>query len=374
MPFSAELELLIRARYPLIYVQTSEELRVLPAVLEIAGRRGKKVFEWSCSTGIVPAGTSVQSQKTRGAATKDPLAALDLVLDQVEPAIFIFKDLHPFLARSNFAVIRKLKDIALHLKNSFKTLILVSPVLEIPAELEKEITVLNLPLPTRDELGELLERILADVRELKQVDLALDDAGRDRLLQAALGLTLGEAENVFAKIIVNDARLDGDDVDEVFAEKQQIIRKSGLLEYCAPAESFGHIGGMAVLKDWLVKRSAAFTAEARAFGLPAPKGVLLLGVQCEGRREPMAVAAAALRHGPDVWQPGRLVGGKRPPRHRRRRIGRAGHPVGGRDRQGLCRRAGQRCERRRHDRARVRNLPDVAQRKDGARFCRRDGE
>ncbi len=283
MSFSAELELLIRARYPLIYVQTSEELRVLPAVLEIAGRRGKKVFEWSCSTGIVPAGTSVQSQKTRGAATKDPLAALDLVLDQVEPAIFIFKDLHPFLARSNFAVIRKLKDIALHLKNSFKTLILVSPVLEIPAELEKEITVLNLPLPTRDELGELLERILADVRELKQVDLALDDAGRDRLLQAALGLTLGEAENVFAKIIVKDARLDGDDVDEVFAEKQQIIRKSGLLEYCAPAESFGHIGGMAVLKDWLVKRSAAFTAEARAFGLPAPKGVLLLGVQGCGK-------------------------------------------------------------------------------------------
>ena len=124
----------------------------------------------------MPAGTSVQSQKTRGAATKDPLVALDLVLDQVEPAIFIFKDLHPFLARSNFAVIRKLKDIALHLKNSFKTLILVSPLLEIPAELEKEITVLNLPLPTRDELGELLERILADVRDLKQVDLALDAA------------------------------------------------------------------------------------------------------------------------------------------------------------------------------------------------------
>ncbi len=283
MSFAAEIEVLVRARYPLIYVQTSEEMRVLPVVLEIAGRRGKKVFEWSYSTGIVPAGTSIQSQKSRSAATKDPLAALDQVLEQVEPAIFVFKDFHPFLVKSNFAVIRKLKDIALHLKNSFKTVILVSPVLEIPAELDKEITVLNFPLPTKEELGGLLDRILADVRSLKQVNIELDEAGRERLLQAALGLTFGEAENVFAKIIVKDGRLSGEDVNEVFAEKQQIIRKSGLLEYYATSESFGAVGGMAVLKDWLVKRSVAFTAEARAFGLPAPKGLLLLGVQGCGK-------------------------------------------------------------------------------------------
>jgi hypothetical protein len=283
MSFSAELEVLIRARYPLIYVQTSEEMRLLPLVMEIAARRGKKVFEWSYSTGIVPAGTNIQSQKSRNAATKDPLAALDQVLDQVEPAVFVFKDFHPFLAKSNFAVIRKLKDIALHLKNSFKTVILVSPLLEIPAELDKEITVLNFPLPTKEDLGALLDRILADVRSLKQVSIEIDEAGRERLLQAALGLTLGEAENVFAKIIVKDARLSGDDVNEVFAEKQQIIRKSGLLEYYATSESFGNVGGMGILKDWLVKRSAAFTVEARAFGLPAPKGVLLLGVQGCGK-------------------------------------------------------------------------------------------
>ena len=88
----------------------------------------------------MPAGTSIQSQKHRNAATKDPLAALDQVIEQVEPAIFIFKDFHPFLTRNNFAVTRKLKEIALHLKNSFKTIVLVSPVMEIPTELEKEIT------------------------------------------------------------------------------------------------------------------------------------------------------------------------------------------------------------------------------------------
>jgi hypothetical protein len=283
MNFATEVETLIRARYPILYVISSEELRVQQVVTEIARKRQKKLFEWSYSTGIVPAGTSIQSQKNRTSATKEPLAALDHVIEQVEPAIFIFKDFHPFLTKNNYAVTRKLKEIALHLKNSFKTIILVAPMMEIPAELEKEITVLNHPLPTRDDLSTLLDQIIADVRQLKQVKIELDDAGRERLLQAALGLTLGEAENVFAKIIVKSERLSGDGVSEVFAEKQQIIRKSGLLEYYATDEDFAHVGGLAVLKDWLTKRAVAFSDEARAFGLAAPKGILLLGVQGCGK-------------------------------------------------------------------------------------------
>ena len=283
MNFQTEIETLIRARYPIIYIISSEEMRVQNVVVEIAKKRQKKVFEWSYSTGIVPAGTSIQSHKNRNAATKDPLMALEQVIEQVEPAIFIFKDFHPFLTKNNFAIVRKLKEIALHLKNSFKTIVLISPTMEIPTELEKEVTVLNYPLPARDDLSELLDKIIEDVAQFKQVKIELDVAGRERLLQAALGLTLGEAENVFAKIIVKDERLSGDDVNEVFAEKQQIIRKSGLLEYYATTENFDNVGGLAVLKDWLNKRSAAFSQEARAFGLPAPKGILMLGVQGCGK-------------------------------------------------------------------------------------------
>ncbi len=153
MNFQTELETLIRARYPILYILSSEEMRVQSMIMDIAAKRQKKVFEWSYSTGIVPAGTSIQSQKLRNTATKDPSMALDQVIEQVEPAIFIFKDFHPFLTKNNFAVIRKLKEIALHLKNSFKTIVLVSPVMEIPTELEKEITLLNHPLPSRDELA-----------------------------------------------------------------------------------------------------------------------------------------------------------------------------------------------------------------------------
>ena len=252
-------------------------------LVEIAAKRQKKVFEWTYSSGIVPAGTSIQSQKSRNTATKDPLAALDMVIDQVEPAIFLFKDFHPFLTRNNFAVIRRLKDIAMHLKNSFKTIVLISPVMEIPAELDKEVTVINFLPPSKEDLGVLLDKIVEDLQGMKQVEIALDEEGRERLLQAALGLTLGEAENVFAKIVVKNQRLSADHVNEVFAEKQQIIRKSGLLEYYATDEDFTSVGGLAVLKDWLNKRVVAFTAEAHAFGLPAPKGILLLGVQGCGK-------------------------------------------------------------------------------------------
>lgn len=283
MVFQTEIETLIRARYPLLYVVSSEELRVQDVIVEIAKKRQKKVFEWTCSYGLVEAGTSIQSQKSRNPATKDPIAALDQVIEQVQPALFVFKDLHPFLTKGNFTVTRKLKDIALHLKNSHKTIIIVSATLEIPSELEKEVTVLNHPLPAREDLSALLDRIIEEVKQFKQVRIELDEVGRERLLQAALGLTLGEAENVFAKIIVKEERLSGDAVGEVFAEKQQIIRKSGLLEYYATEESFASVGGLAVLKEWLHKRAAAFTTEAREFGLPAPKGILMLGVQGCGK-------------------------------------------------------------------------------------------
>src|SRR5262245_4536033 len=283
MNFQTEIETLIRARYPILYIISSEEMRVLSLVADIAKKRQKKAFEWSYSTGIVPAGASIQSQKHRNASTKDPLLALDQVIEMVEPAIFIFKDFHPFLTKTNFAVVRKLKEIALHLKNSFKTIILVSPVMEIPTELEKEITVLNYPLPSREDLNDLLDKIIHDLKQFKHVSIDLDETGRERLLQAALGLTIAEAENVFAKIIVKDERLSGDDVNEVFAEKQQIIRKSGLLEYYSTSENFANVGGLTILKDWLNKRAVAFTDEARAFGLPAPKGILMLGVQGCGK-------------------------------------------------------------------------------------------
>ncbi len=252
-------------------------------VSEVADRRQKRVWEWSCTTGLLPAGASIQLHKNRNSSTRDPIAALDEVIEQVEPAIFVFKDLHPFLTRTNPQVIRRLKEIALQLKNSFKTILLLSPILEVPVELEKEITVLNLPLPGSTEISSLLDRIASDVSRFRNIQVRLDDGGRERLLQAARGLTLSEAENVFARILVRHERLSGEDVSEILEEKRQLVRKNGLLEYYEAQENFGDVGGLNQLKDWLQKRALAFSDDARTFGLAPPKGILLIGVQGCGK-------------------------------------------------------------------------------------------
>jgi AAA+ superfamily predicted ATPase len=280
-----ELEVLIRARYPIIYVSSWEEERVERRLAQIAAARGKKFHVWTYTQGIVRYGAEPQRTKSATGSTTDPLAALDAVLQHVEPAIYLFKDFHPFTEenRCNLAVIRRLKDVAHHLRDTYKTIVIVAPVVRLAPELDKDVTLVEFRPPDVADFNRLLDRIIDDVKDKPQVTINLDDAGRERLVHAARGLTLKEAENVFAKTLVLDGRLDAEDVGIVFSEKQQIIRKSGLLEYYASEEQFTDVAGLENLKQWLTKRSAAFTERAAAFGLPPPRGVLLLGVQGCGK-------------------------------------------------------------------------------------------
>ncbi|RME40231.1 MAG: AAA family ATPase [Planctomycetota bacterium] len=278
-----EIELLIRARYPILYVVTWEERRVEERLREIAARRGKALFGWSVTTGLTKAERA--GGGTRQKKLADPVEALDAVIEHMEPAVYLFKDFHRFMRdrESNIAVIRKLREVAAALSDSYKTLVITSPLLEIAPELEKDVCVVDFPLPGEAEFDALLTRICRDVAESAKVSIRLDAKARERLIQAALGLTLQEAENVFAKTIVNDGTLDADDVSVVFSEKQQIIRKSGLLEYYDSCTDMEEVGGLEALKAWLARRAMAFSDRARRFGLPAPKGVLLVGVQGCGK-------------------------------------------------------------------------------------------
>jgi len=280
---ASEVETLIRARYPVVYITTWEEARVVGEITQLAASRDKRVYEWSITTGLVPAGTSLQSEKHRDAATKDPLVALDSIIKDVEPAIYVLKDFHHFLTRNNFTVVRRLREIAQNLKHSYKTVIVISPVLEIPTDLEKDVTVVDFDLPGRDEFNALLAKIEKDLAGNPKVHISLQDGAREKLIKAALGLTLTEAENVFAKALVVSRRLDASQVGRIVAEKKQIIRKSGVLEYCETPEDLSTVGGLDALKTWLKKRAVAFTDRAQEFGLPAPRGILLLGIQGCGK-------------------------------------------------------------------------------------------
>ena len=277
--FVQELEILVRARYPLIWLVSWEEQRLDSILQDLAARHGKSLWSWSVTRGL----RKMSGGRAAGPAdnTREPPAALAAIEKLNEPALVVLKDFHPYL--TDPVVVRAVRELAHFLKSTPMTLLILSSTLAIPPELEKEVTVLDIPLPTFRDLTQLLREIIEVVRQGNKATIDLRKDQAEQLIKAAMGLTLSEAENAFAKAIATDDRLDATDVQLVLEEKRQVIRKSGLLEYYTTADSFSNIGGLAVLKDWLNKRTVAFTDEARAFGLPAPKGILLLGVQGCGK-------------------------------------------------------------------------------------------
>ena len=267
-----ELETLIRARYPIIYVVSWEERRVEDALRVISESRKKKMYQWTVTQGMV------LNPANRDEATRDPIAALDFVAQSRDQAIFVFKDFHPYL--NDVAVVRRLRDLTYTLTSSYKNLILLSPLLKLPPELEKDITVVDYSLPSLEELGQQLDKTIEDVKGNPYVNVQMTTEEREQILKAAQGLTAVEAENVFAKSLVEKRKFD---VDVILSEKEQIIRKSGILEYYPASDAFTDVGGLDLLKDWMDKRTVAFSEKARDFGLPAPKGILMLGVQGCGK-------------------------------------------------------------------------------------------
>src|SRR5471030_1985031 len=277
--FVSDLDTLIRARYPLIYLVSWEEQRLDGILADVAQTHGKALFTWSITRGLrrQVGPRSVPS----GEQTRDPLEAFNAVSRLTEPSLVVMKDLHPHLDAPQ--VVRALRELAQDLKSTFTTVILLSPTLHIPTELEKDVSVLDVPLPSFRDLLQLLREIIAVVRQGNKATVNLTREQAEQLIKAAQGLTLSEAENAFAKAIANDGVLDKDDIRLVLEEKRQVVRKSGLLEFVNVEEDLRHVGGMGDLKQWLEARGSAFGESARSFGLPAPKGLLLLGVQGCGK-------------------------------------------------------------------------------------------
>ncbi|HEY7724165.1 MAG TPA: AAA family ATPase [Anaeromyxobacteraceae bacterium] len=288
--FARDLDVLVRARYPLLYLLSWEEQRLDAVLAELARAHGKELLSWTVTQGL----RRVESARGPGPeGPRDPVEALQAVEKMTEPSLVVFKDFHPFL--SDPAVVRALRELAHSLKATYTTCILLSPTLSIPPELEKEISVLDVPLPSARELMDLLREIATVVRKgnRAQVNLTREDA--EQLVKAAQGLTLAEAENAFAKAIAANGRLDKADIGLVLDEKRQVIRKSGLLEYYPTEERLANVGGLGSLKTWLERRGAAFGEAARKFGLPEPKGLLLLGVQGCGKSLTAKAIAATWR-------------------------------------------------------------------------------
>lgn len=268
----------IRARQPILLVETQEGNRVVNIVESIAAhpdlKRPRNVMLYSATKGLhkpneigKPSSVAVALSE----ATKTP-----------DPTLFIFFDLHHSLGQQGRPaepeILRSILDIAQEFKNGPvpHTLIIVAPHVTLPADIEKEITVVDLPLPAEEEIAAVLDEIVTANQASIQVDLSPED--KKRLIQAAQGLTLGEAENAFARAIAIDKKLDASDIQLVLDEKRQTIRKSGLLEFIPTTSSLEDVGGLENLKKWLEKRDGSWLGEAQEWSIPAPKGVLITGV------------------------------------------------------------------------------------------------
>lgn len=266
-----ELRTHIRAQYPIIYLVTYEESRTEYILHNICLEAKMDMYSWSFTSGLEQIG------KPEPPTQMNPLKVFDYASEVSTPSLFVLKDLHSFFG--NQEVVRKIRDWYNQAHKVYKPIIITSPVLKIPVELEKIITVLDLQLPGADEIEDLLNVAIETIKAKTNFE-DLSDAEMSSVVRACMGLTSDEIENVLAKTWIENGTFD---VSSILAEKKQIVRKSGILEYFDELENYNNVGGMDALKTWLEERGDVFGDDARKAGLPFPKGVLLLGIPGVGK-------------------------------------------------------------------------------------------
>jgi SpoVK/Ycf46/Vps4 family AAA+-type ATPase len=263
----------LRAGYPGLAVISSEEARAEADIAAACASVERRLHAWSSTEGLV--------DTTDGRVTPcpDPLDALQL-LDGMFAAdnprhVVLLRDLQLHLDQSDPMLVRRLKDILRVAKSNGHAIILLGCRLKLPAELEHEITHVDFSLPDPARLGAVLDGILKSAK-LKNVHEVVKEAA----LQSALGLTTTEAENAFALSVVETR---GIDPKVIAREKARTLKRNGLVEVVEATTSLDDIGGLGQLKEWLQRRGGAFSASAKAYGLPAPKGLLIVGITGTGK-------------------------------------------------------------------------------------------
>jgi SpoVK/Ycf46/Vps4 family AAA+-type ATPase len=281
MSFSDELDLLLRARYSLIYIPTREEERVEAAIAASAKQQGNRgVYTWDFVDGYQG------NPNDAGFGRRNPLQALEFVekLPPSAAAVFILRDFHRFL--DDVAIARKLRNLARLLKSQPKNIIIISPQIAIPDDLSEVITVLEFPLPTLSDIKTEVERLLSATGSQLQ-GRVMDD-----LIRSCQGLSMERIRRVLARSIATHGQFQPDDIDLILEEKRQTIRQTQILDFYPATERISDIGGLDNLKDWLLKRGGAFSERARQYGLPYPRGLLLVGIQGTGK----SLTAKAIAH------------------------------------------------------------------------------
>ena len=284
---ASDVQALLRARNPLLWIVTREEARVERHLIEAAAAAAYTARTWDVAQGVTAIGGA--RQNIGGPDLAETLTAIgaraSATASSPERGVWILRDAPAWLdglpgAQPN----RMLRNLARSLpaspRDRAQAIIVLTPSAKVPPELAGHATVIEWPLPDRAEIAGILDATLAalpdDVRQG-----AAPNGARDASIDAAVGLTGDEAQACYAKSLVQLRRIDP---AVVAAEKKRVVSRDGLLEWFDPIEGgIDAIGGLEPLKAWLAQRKLAFSAEARAYGLPAPKGILLVGPPGTGK-------------------------------------------------------------------------------------------
>ena len=284
MKFTDELALFLKARYPIIYINTIEEDRVEYVIRQnIKTNLNRSMYSWDFVDGYT------NNPNNEGFAKRNPLQALELVerLNAETPALFLLKDFNRFL--TDLSISRKLRNVSRILKLQPKTIIIIGSDLTIPRELQDLVTVLQFQLPLENEINQELNRLLTSL------NIKIDSQLFETLIRACQGLSLERIRRVLSKIIATYKTIDDNSIAVLLSEKKQIISQTEILEYTSVNEKIASLGGLDNLKSWLKKRKTAFSLQASKYGLPTPRGLLLVGIQGTGK----SLAAKAIAND---WQ------------------------------------------------------------------------
>ena len=273
--FSHRLNVSLRARVTLVVVMSPEEERVVSRIREVCDtwEPARQCITWDSADGFAV----ISGNRNFLTQSRDPLAALEDITKTDENAVIVLKDFHEFW--NNPQVKRRVRNLSQKFRYNRRTIVIITAVHKIPDEIRDEAVVIHFPPPATAELGNELDMLLAT----SGIASSFSKGGREKIIQAALGMTLNQARRSFSKAIVTHGTLDDRDIDAVIADKKDVLSRSDALEFYSLTETPENVGGLSVLKEWLLLRERAFTEEAREYGLPAPKGIALIGIPGTGK-------------------------------------------------------------------------------------------
>jgi ATP-dependent 26S proteasome regulatory subunit len=298
----ARLKVLLDSSTPIVVMETVEEVRAVRLVRAACAALNLATFEWTIASGLVrcgsdggelvPEGSGATSQY--GAAAQMALASSKAIYNSQDPAqmlgnlegisvgaAFILKDLHRHMDEP--VVVRRLRDVGQKFADHRRTIVLTSPKIEIPAELRGLVEFLELPLPDRRRLRQIIDEVVVRISKDHILQRKLDAKGLDAVVESLRGLTEEESERTLSQALVTRYALCPEIAGDVLETKKSLLRRSEMLEFVEPDEAFSSVGGMDNLKHWLAQRRGSWEDSAREFGLEPPHGVIILGVQGCGK-------------------------------------------------------------------------------------------